>query len=154
MELTILGEYVADLPLSEFANFPKIINKEENKIGVFRYNKTIQEFVVPDEFKRRKKLSPSVHIDTLNVPKERVFFGHRLLDGVQDIQDFVWGGICHDTTAYVRHLLGTEFSTEMITTTSPNNWEGAFQFKNGFEWDGKKLFQAERLLVFTMTQMV
>lgn len=149
MHLTCLGDYVANLPLSEFTDSPRLSfsnSKSFKKISSIEYNEIIREYKFPD-FSKKNDFSLKANHESY-LPKERVFYGHRLLDGQQNISDFVLGGICHDATAYTRYLLGSELSAEQIKNTFPNRWIEKFQFSLGSQWDGESSLPGGKAIGF------
>lgn len=69
--------------------------------------------------------------------KEKQKHGQDLVRGKVNINKYVKGsGVCYDTAAYVRYLLGTKIGIDQLLSKAGADWQNVFNFRSGKQWDG------------------
>jgi hypothetical protein len=81
------------------------------------------------------KLSPRAAHALQQGPAEKRRVADRLMNGEFNVADYT-SGVCYETVALVRHLLGAPVPLSDITSLEGNAFAGRLQFMQGRIWDG------------------
>lgn len=68
---------------------------------------------------------------------EKHTLGRNLMLGMFDINEFLQSGVCYDSVAFVRYLLGARITNDDLLRISGNDWLRKFDFEHGSQWDGR-----------------
>jgi hypothetical protein len=69
-------------------------------------------------------------------PREAKEVARQLMGGQKNVSEFTLG-VCYDTVAFVRCLLGAAITPQELVSVSGTGWWPKFAFERGVPWDGK-----------------